>query len=149
MNVVVDASVFVAASRTTEPHYSISDDFISRVVSGTIQCPLLVLPECSAAIMRATDDPVAARRILRQIRDAPWLKLVPLSDALADESAEAAIQCRTRGADSCSIALAAQLGATLITWDQEMLNRGAAAVVKTMTLEVWLQQREKSQGTEG
>lgn len=142
MNLVIDASVFVAASRTTEPHYSISDDFMARVVSGTIHCPSLVLPECAAAIMRATDDPVAVRKIVRHIRDARWLKLVPLSDALADQSAEAASRCRTRGADSCYIALAAQLGAKLITWDREMLERGST-LVESLTPEQWLQEQTR------
>jgi predicted nucleic acid-binding protein len=138
MNLVIDASVFVAASQMLEVNYSFSDALMARVVGKTVHCPSLVLSECAAALMRATNDPVAARKVLRQLRDALWLKLVPLSDALADQSAEAAIRCHTRGADSCYIALAAQLGATLITWDREMLERGSE-LAETMTPEQWLQ----------
>jgi predicted nucleic acid-binding protein len=144
MSLVVDASVFVAASRKLEAHYPDSVSFIRRVVNETVHCPWLVIPECAAAIMRATNDVAAAEKILQRLRDAFWLRLVPLNDVLASKSADAAIQCRTRGADSCYVALAEQLGAVLVTWDREMLQRGAHAVT-TMTPADWLQQQAQVQ----
>ncbi|MGH2594072.1 MAG: PIN domain-containing protein, partial [Anaerolineae bacterium] len=55
--------------------------------------------------------------------------LVPLDIPLARRAAHIAIAHRLRGADAVYIAVAEAFGATLITWDAEMLQRGPAAVM--------------------
>jgi predicted nucleic acid-binding protein len=63
--------------------------------------------------------------------------LVPLTEQRARQAAQIAITCRLRGADAVYVALAQELGTTLITWDAELLARGALAV-PTMTPTDWL-----------
>lgn len=144
MTLVVDASVFVAASRMAEEQYASSEEFLSTVavLNHPLRCPSLVLPECAAAIMRATGNASAASEIVQQITAALSVDFVPLDGLAANSAVEAAIRCRTRGADSCYIALAAQSGAILITWDREMLERGSA-IVQAMTPEQWLVEQNR------
>ena len=58
MSLTIDASVFVAASRTEEPYYDASRRFLvqAREQGTELFCPALVLPECAAAIVRPTGD---------------------------------------------------------------------------------------------
>jgi predicted nucleic acid-binding protein len=81
--------------------------------------------------------------MVRDIRGFPRLGLVLIDDALADRAAEIAITCRLKGADSVYVAVAEAVGATVITWDTEMLVR-AAAVVPTMTPADWLARQAAS-----
>jgi predicted nucleic acid-binding protein len=62
MRITIDASVFVAAARPAEPHYSRSRAFIPEAQKVNIEliCPTLVLPECGAAIARRTGNPMLA-----------------------------------------------------------------------------------------
>ena len=58
MNLTVDASVFVAASRSDEAHYLASLQFLQlvRAQGCDLFCPTLLLPECAAAIARPAAD---------------------------------------------------------------------------------------------
>jgi predicted nucleic acid-binding protein len=58
MNLTVDASVLVAASRADKVHYRASRQFLQQIQAQRcdLYCPTLVLPECSAAIARPTAD---------------------------------------------------------------------------------------------
>lgn len=134
MKLVVDASVLVAAFYTTDSHYPPSETFLAAVAEQPVHCPALVLPECAAALARVTGSTSTARHILEKMKQLLRLGLAALTEASADEAVEVAVQCHTRGADSCYIALAAYLEATLITWNQEMLDRGRP-VTTTMTPE--------------
>ena len=62
MSLTVDASVFVAASRADELHYTASRQFLqqARAQRFTLCCPTLVIPECAAAIARPTADATLA-----------------------------------------------------------------------------------------
>ena len=143
MSLVLDASVFLAGFRSTERHYRVSEEFLSQVaLAEEIICPSLVLVECAAATVRTSGSPLAARRAVEKVKRAFPIEFVLVIDRLLDQAIEAAISCRTRGADSCYIAVAKQAGATLITWDLEMLERGAA-LVTTMTPEQWLEEQAR------
>ena len=140
MSLVVDASVFVTSARTTEENYATSRRFLSLAAAGgeSVSAPILALPECAGAIGRLTGSHSKARRMVLLLKRIPALQFAPVSEELAEAAAEVAGICRLRGSDSCYVALAADLGATLITWDGEMLERGAA-VVTTQTPAQWLQ----------
>jgi predicted nucleic acid-binding protein len=62
----------------------------------------------------------------------PGLKLVALSEGLAQQAARRASRHFLKGADAIYVALAASSKAPLVTLDDEMLERGAEAV-KTLT----------------
>jgi predicted nucleic acid-binding protein len=135
MSYTIDASVFVAASRPAEVNHTVSFAFLEQIDQQevlTTTCPTLLLAECAAAIARATDDEDLAQQLLTLVEALPGLTLVPLSHALAHRAAEIAIHHRLRGADAIYVAVAKQAGHVLVSWDQEMLERGKA-VVKTAT----------------
>jgi predicted nucleic acid-binding protein len=103
-----------------------------------------VLAECSAAIARQTDDPLLAERTEALIETLPNMALVPLDITLARHAAQLARDYRLRGADSVYLAVAETLGATLITWDGEVLGRGPADVPRLTPIK-WLEQARTEQ----
>jgi predicted nucleic acid-binding protein len=131
MSLVIDASVFVAASRTAETQYAASLEFLSliRGSNESLYCPVLVLAECSAAIARATGDAQLAQNLVSLVEGFPGLRLIPLTLPLARRAAELARLHRLRGADAVYVAVASELKASLITWDREVLQRVAPVVV--------------------
>lgn len=130
MKYVIDANVFVAALRKEEPFYQPSRAFLQRIQSAAsaVVCPGLVLPECAAAIIRATGDPALAREAIWLIRNFPGMQLVPVELSTADWAAQLAIAHRLKGADSVYIATAAVFQAILITWDGEILERSLSEI---------------------
>ena len=102
-------------------------------------CPVVVLPETAAAIARLTRDSGKGEVAVLRVLALPGLRLVPLSEALAKQSARLASRHFLKGADSIYVALAAQSKVPLVTLDDEMLDRGAAAV-RAMTPTDWLRQ---------
>ena len=143
MILTIDASVFVAAARPQEMHYEISRQFLRQVRSldATVFCPTLVLPECAAAIVRPTADVALAEELVALIAGFPGLRLVSLDPPLAHQAVQVAVHHRLRGADSVYVAVANAATATLITWDDEMLDRGAS-VVTTRTPQQWMVEGE-------
>lgn len=64
------------------------------------------------------------------------MNLLEVDRELSWRSAQIAARHRLRGADSVYVATAESHDATLVTWDQEMRDRGAA-VVDTQTPKQW------------
>ena len=139
MKMTIDASVFVAAARNIEPHYAVSKAFLLalQTVNAEIFCPTLVLPESSAAIARRSGDAALALLTISLIASHSGLQLIPITEARAQRAAHIAAYQRLHGADSIYVAIAEELGATLITWDNDMLQR-SPAVVTTITPADWL-----------
>ncbi len=137
MSVTVDANVLVAAARASDIHHAASVEFLCGIEHqhDPLFCPTLVLAECSAAIARQTDDPLLAERTEALIEGFPHLVLVALDLTLARRAARLARDYRLRGADSVYLAVAETLGATLITWDGEVLGRGPADVSRLTPIE--------------
>ena len=140
MNLTVDASVFVAAARVEESHYSTSRQFLlqARSHDATLLCPALILPECATAIARPTGDAALAKELVDLIEGFPGIQLIPLEVHLARQAVQAATNHHLRGADSVYVAVADAFDAVLITWDAEMLGRGSKAV-RTVTPLHWLE----------
>jgi predicted nucleic acid-binding protein len=140
--ICIDASVFVAAARPSEAQHAESQAFLQAVqVTAEALCvPVLVLPECAAAIARRTQNPDLGMRLVRLIERFPGLQLIPLSGGLAHRGADVAAVHQLRGVDAVYVAVAEALRATLVTWDAEMLGRGST-VVDTATPATWLQAR--------
>jgi predicted nucleic acid-binding protein len=139
MRLTIDASVFIAAARTTEPNFASSGGFLkqARAILAEVICPVLVLPECSAAITRRTSNPALALTLITAIEGWPDLQLIQLTSARARRAAQLAATHRLRGADSIFLATAEEFTTLLVTWDDEMLQRGAA-VVTVITPADWL-----------
>jgi predicted nucleic acid-binding protein len=144
MSFTIDASVFVAAARAGERYHAVSLRFLEYVEENArdVFCPALVLPECAAAIARPTDDEVLAAELVALIESFPRLQLVSVSPVLGRRAAEIAATHRLRGADSVYVAVAEDFNTVLVTWDMEMLNRGAP-LVQTTTPEQFLADLEE------
>ena len=143
MSLTIDASVFVAAARYQEARHSVSRRFLRQAQSQglAVFCPTLVFPECAAAIVRPTGNVALGTELVALIADFPGLRLVNLDIPLAHQAVQVATHHRLRGADSIYVAVAEAANATLITWDDEMLERGAV-VVATQTPLQWLAEHE-------
>lgn len=138
MSYTIDASVFVAAARPAEADHAASLEFLEQIVHQrrATACPTLLLAECAAAIARATDDEALAEETVTLIEAYPGLSLVPLSRNLMHRAAEIAIRQRLRGADAVYVAVTERMESTLVSWDQEMLERGRAVVTTAKPDEV-------------
>ena len=136
---MIDANVFISSASVTEAQHQASRMFLGHVsvLSAPLYCPIILLAEVAAGIVRPTGDAGFANRTIRSILSLPNLILVQLDELRADLAADAAITCRLRGADAVYVAVAQEHGTTLVTWDQELLTRGAAAVA-VMTPSGWL-----------
>jgi predicted nucleic acid-binding protein len=143
MSLTIDASIFVAAARGQEAHHLVSRQFLRQARSQDVPvfCPTLVLPECAAAIVRPTGDTTLGEELVALIAGFPGLRLVNLDLPLAQQAVQVATHHRLRGADSVYVAVAEAANATLITWDDEMLERGAG-VVTTLTPLQWIAEHQ-------
>lgn len=124
---VVDASVLAAAFRADDVAHGLATEWLrAALAAGTpMSAPAILLGEVSAAIRRSTGDAGLARIVLAELRRVPGLRLVPVSDDVAQRAAEIAADHALRGCDAVYVAVAEMLGAALITLDTEMLTRGA------------------------
>ena len=135
----IDANVFVSSSSLTDKLNAESEEFLRRAGQQELQvyCPTLLLPEVASAIIRPTSDINAARITLAGVENFPNITLVPLTEQRAQAAVQISLTCRLRGADAVYAAVAQEHGTTLITWDQELLTRGVAAI-PTLTPGDWL-----------
>lgn len=142
MNLTVDASVFVAASRSDEVHYPASRQFLQQIRSQrcNLFCPTLFLPECAAAIARPTADARLAEELVSLVETFPRLQLIPFDLPLAHRAVQIARDHRLRGADSVYVSVAETFNSRLIAWDAEMLERGTD-VLTTMTPLEWMEEQ--------
>lgn len=137
--ICLDANVFVASARETEPHHRVSRQLLrtGRVGGPSLCTSSLALAEVAGALSRRTGDADLGRRWAEVLRTFHRLTLVPLDATLADRAAELAAVYRLRGADAVYAATAAHLGATLVTWDDEVIRR-LAGVAPVFTPAAWL-----------
>jgi predicted nucleic acid-binding protein len=135
----IDANVFVSATVRQESHHADSLAFLRQIHTGRIRAisPTLVITETVAAISRPTGDALLASQGRSIIETLPGIHLTPLDLRIAGVAADVASAHRLRGADAVYLAVAHENGATLVTWDKELLERGPA-VVPTMTPADWL-----------
>jgi predicted nucleic acid-binding protein len=123
---VVDASVWVSWFVPDDAHHDSSHTWINaQVTQGEpMVAPVLALAEVAGAVVRRTGSPELAAGAIVLIQRLPNARLVPVDAGLAHLGARLAGELRLRGADSLYVALAQRLGFTLVTWDQEQLERG-------------------------
>ena len=139
---IVDASVWVAMFRDNDVHHGASVAFLDAAVAkqADLQIPNLALAEIAGVFARQTGQSRLATRTVRAVLAIPRLQRHGLNDALADRAAALAARCRLRGADAVYVALAEALAETLITLDQEILDR-SSVVVRSVTPAAWVQSR--------
>lgn len=127
---VVDASVVVSRLVSHDVNHEASRRWLTRHVAegGLVIAPTLLLPEVAGAVSRRTGEPRLARRAVEAVLRVPGLRLISVDDVLARTAAALAGRLRVRGADAVYIAIAANLGLSLVTWDIEQRDRGTRLV---------------------
>lgn len=128
----VDASVHISALNPSEADSVESQMFLERTCQqqALLICPTLLLVEVASAVARAVGDAKQAAELAAVLRQWPNQVLVPLDVALAERAAGLAATTRLRGADAVYAAVALEYGATLVTLDQQQLEK-LSSVVKT------------------
>ena len=135
----IDANVFVSSSSLADKLNTESENFLDRAGQEGLKvyCPTLLLPEVASAIIRPTSNINTARITIASVESFPNISFVELTKPRSQAAVQIALTCRLRGADAVYVAVAQEYETTLITWDQELLTRGAA-LVAVMTPADWL-----------
>ena len=130
MSYTIDANIFIRAWTTTDPQHTISDQCLSAIFGQGISMvqPTLVLVEIAGVMSRAQRDPIRARVFADSIRTQPQSQFIPLDDALTRIASDLVADLALRGADAVYVAVTQQYGTTLVTLDQEVLNRATQVV---------------------
>jgi predicted nucleic acid-binding protein len=128
---VIDASVHVADLRPSEPHHPEARAFLDHVrgAGELVYGPVIVLAEVAGGISRGTGRPALAKRLISLLQRVPNFVFVPVDETLGQQAADIAAAHRIRGCDSVYVALAQQMGATLVTLDSEQRQRSPAAIL--------------------
>ena len=123
-SVVVDTSVWVSSLLANDRNHVQASTWLNNhfMSNGLVVASLLLVVEAGAAVVRATQDTALAHNIVSQLQVLPAVRLAILDQQLIAEAANIAITYRIRGADSIYVALAAQLGLPLVTFDHEQLT---------------------------
>ena len=126
---VVDTSVWVSRFIFNDIHHEPSYRWLAGTVNRgeLIVSPALLLAEVAGAVSRRSGQPELAARTVDLLEQLPNSRLVAIDPQLARHAALLAGQHRLRGSDAFYVALAQQLGFSLVTWDQEQADRGSAA----------------------
>lgn len=127
---ILDASVYVALLRATEPAHEQSWGWVqqARQRGERLLAPALLLPEVAAAISRGSQKPLLARRVAELLTRFSLIELVAVTPELAGHAASIAADHRLRGSDAVYVALAEELGQPLVTLDRQQLERGSSVV---------------------
>ena len=135
MRFVIDASCLVASLRPGEPHYADSRALVDAIITHHYEVclPTIALAEVSAAIARASGSRQLAGRLSRVLLGIPCFRFVAVDLALARQAADMASEHHLRGHDAVYVALAAGCDATLVSLDNEQLQRVPDGLV-AMTL---------------
>jgi len=127
---VIDASVYVALVNAGEPHHAASWAWLqqAKAAQEALSAPFILLAEIASALSRGVGNPALAHQVVQQVLDSRFIDLYPITSHLAQEAAKIAADYKIRGCDAIYIALAVELGDSLITLDQQQFERGAAVV---------------------
>jgi predicted nucleic acid-binding protein len=125
---VVDASVWVAAADATDPFSEPSRRFLETLAAEAlpIALPALARIEVACALARRLRDAPAARRIADRMVRSPLVSEHVLDVVLVDAAVTAGTGAFLRAADAIYLALARSLGAAVVTWDGELIQRAGA-----------------------
>lgn len=128
---MIDASVFVADARPSEPSHAESTALLSVAVEldAELLLPAIVLPEIASAIARGTGRSDLARWSVALYRRLPGVRIVPIDPTLADVAAIFGAEHRLRGCDAIYVALARAADAMLVSLDRKQLDRSPDTIV--------------------
>lgn len=129
--IVVDASVLVSVYWGDDIRHRESRAWLAGALASatSLHAPYLLLAEVAGAITRRTSNAQLAYTVVDQIQSALRLTLHPIEEEIGRLAAKLAADLRLHGADATYVALAVHLGAPLLTWDQQQLDRGGQRLI--------------------
>lgn len=139
---IVDASVWVARFLSGDENHACAAACITHALrlGERLIIPVLAWAEVAGAIARRSGSTEAAQGALALLQQRRWIDAVAIDGTVGRQAALLAAEHMLRGADAVYVALAAVRGQPLVTLDQEMIERGPAAVPR-LTPNDWLQAR--------
>ncbi len=139
MRVVVDASVWLSASDSTEDGHEESVAFLSEAAAQAFRFsePGLVPAEMAAATARMSRDSQKGEDAMAALQRTPGIEFIELTILRAEQAGKCASRYFLIGADSVYAALASEFGAELVTLDGELQERSAGEV-KSLSPTQWL-----------
>jgi len=85
--------------------------------------PSLAIVETACAMARRQQDGAKGLAVARSLQAIPVLRWVDVDMTLIDEALTCGTRGLLRGADAIYAAAAASTGTTLVTWDNELIER--------------------------
>jgi len=130
MFVTLDSSIIVAALRKQEARHKQCRSLLEKVgdAQHTAIQPYTVLVEVIAAIKRRTDSQHLASRVKELLQNMDTMNFVELEAARADSAANLASKTGLRGMDAIVVQVAEEFHATLVTLDEEIMERAKCIV---------------------
>ena len=129
MRFVLDASVAVAALRSTEPHHAQALAYCMRLFAGRdeIVVPAIFDVEVTTALVRRGADPLRVEEFLKQ--HLASRTLVTIGPRAATSACALAGRTGLRAADLLYVWVATKKRLPLVTLDAEVVKRAGAAGV--------------------
>lgn len=123
-----DANIWVAIVDATDVFHAQSVAFLSKATRRHIplHVPTFVFPEVACVLARRFRDPSAGLRAVTAIRANALLRVVEVDDSLIALATELGTRQFLRGADALYAATAQVTGSTLVSWDNELIQRSGA-----------------------
>ena len=140
MKLTIDASVWVSAFVAADVNHAPSDQVLETCLAlrARVIVPEIVLLEVAAGVARILQHDGQGQVAAKKVERFPSIKFLPLHTALLNKSIILATRHFLRAADALYVAAARESKATLITLDDEMLQRGAAAAT-VLTPAKWME----------
>jgi predicted nucleic acid-binding protein len=131
----VDSSVIVASLLEKEKEHSKAFKVWAEVLTGKTMAimPYIVLVEVVAAVRRRTADKELALKIKKELLSAGSVNFTIVDPEAALEASDIAIETGMRGMDAIVVQTAKEYGTSLVTLDNEMINK-ATGIVKIKEL---------------
>jgi predicted nucleic acid-binding protein len=140
MKLTIDASVWVSAFVAGDVHHEQSDQLLEACLATKTRVivPEIVLLEVAAGVARVLQHDGQGQVAAKKIERFPGIKFLPLQTAFLNRAITLATRRFLRAADALYVTAARESKAPLVTLDDEMLQRGAAAA-SVLTPEKWLE----------
>lgn len=124
----LDASVWVSALDPGDAFHGKSATFVDMISRQKLALhgPAIVVLEVSCALSRRLRRAGPADEAARWLRAHPMLTLLAVDDVLLEGAIGIGRERGLRGMDALYAATAALMGAPLVSWDVELLQRAGA-----------------------